>query len=96
LPPIQSTLNIPHGFGIVLYQNRGKSFKICGLALVPLPANGSITSPSGAVTSRTSQRIRANGLIVGCLEPLRSALLESHMGDPAFGSILPVKHALAE
>jgi hypothetical protein len=52
--------------------------------VVPLPANGSITSPSGGVTSRTSQRIKANGLIVGCLEPLRSALLESHMGRPGF------------
>jgi hypothetical protein len=43
--------------------------------VMPVPAKQSSTVPPGGVTSRHSQRIRARGLTVGCLDPARSALL---------------------
>jgi hypothetical protein len=45
------------------------------MPVVPEPAKGSMTSPPGGVTSRTSQRISAIGFTVGwALRPSSPAL----------------------
>jgi hypothetical protein len=36
-------------------------------SVLPLPANGSSTTPPGGVTRRTSHRMRSVGFTVGCV-----------------------------
>lgn len=52
-----------------------KPFCRAAWPVVPLPANGSRTTPPGGVIRRANQDIKETGLMVGCLEPARSALL---------------------